>query len=80
MALVNHVQLGGLLNEYSNQPLFILLHSLFFSVIVHGKQSCSEHVLSFLLQAYKRALHVYLLVYLIPALLVHRQGLFKRYT
>ncbi|XP_028760341.1 transmembrane protein 135 homolog isoform X1 [Neltuma alba] len=45
--------------------------------IVHGNQSCGEHVLSFLLQAYKRALPVYLPVYLIPALLVHRQGLLK---
>ncbi|KAF7829940.1 transmembrane protein 135-like protein isoform X1 [Senna tora] len=47
--------------------------------IVHGNQSCGEHVLSFLLQAYKRALPVYLPVYLIPALIVHRQGLLKRW-
>jgi hypothetical protein len=46
--------------------------------IIHGNQSCSGHVLSFLLQAYKRALPVYLPVYLIPALIVHRQGLLKR--
>ncbi|TKY72930.1 Transmembrane protein 135 [Spatholobus suberectus] len=46
--------------------------------IVHGNQSCSGHVLSFLLQAYKRALPVYLPVYLIPALIVHRKGLLKR--
>ncbi|XP_054796199.1 uncharacterized protein LOC129301647 isoform X2 [Prosopis cineraria] len=46
--------------------------------IVHGNQSCAEHVFSFLIQAYKRALPVYLPVYLIPALLVHRQGLLKR--
>ncbi|KAM0936116.1 putative transmembrane protein [Dioscorea sansibarensis] len=46
--------------------------------IVHGNQSCSGHVLSFLLQAYGRALPVYLPVYLIPALIVHRQGLLKR--
>ncbi|KAM1119836.1 hypothetical protein ACFX13_044746 [Malus domestica] len=47
--------------------------------IVHGDQSCSGHVLSFLIQAYKRALPVYLPVYLIPALIVHRQDLLKRH-
>ncbi|XP_061361277.1 uncharacterized protein LOC133305163 isoform X2 [Gastrolobium bilobum] len=46
--------------------------------IVHGNQSCGGHALSFLLQAYKRALPVYLPVYLIPALIVHRNGLLKR--
>lgn len=46
--------------------------------IIHGNQSCSAHVVSFFLQAYKRALPVYLPVYLIPALIVHRQGLLKR--
>ncbi|XP_052202693.1 uncharacterized protein LOC127808268 isoform X2 [Diospyros lotus] len=46
--------------------------------IIHGKQSCGEHFISFLLQAYKRALPVYLPVYLIPALIVHRKGLLKR--
>ncbi len=35
--------------------------------------------MSFFIQAYKRALPVYLPVYLIPALIVHRQGLLKRY-
>ncbi|KAG8377384.1 hypothetical protein BUALT_Bualt08G0027400 [Buddleja alternifolia] len=47
--------------------------------IIHGNQACGTHVLSFLLQAYKRALPVYLPVYLIPALIVHRQGLLRRY-
>lgn len=46
--------------------------------IVHGDQSCSAHIFSFLVQAYKRALPVYLPVYLIPALIVHRQDLLKR--
>ncbi|KAJ0988613.1 hypothetical protein J5N97_006969 [Dioscorea zingiberensis] len=46
--------------------------------IVHGNQSCTGHFFSFLLQAYGRALPVYLPVYLIPALIVHRQGLLKR--
>ncbi|CAL0304832.1 unnamed protein product [Lupinus luteus] len=46
--------------------------------IVHGNQSCTGHIFSFLLQAYRRALPVYLPVYLIPALIVHRQGLLKR--
>ncbi|CAA2955741.1 Hypothetical predicted protein [Olea europaea subsp. europaea] len=39
--------------------------------IIHGNQACGTHFLSFLLQAYKRAFPVYL----IPALIVHRQGL-----
>ncbi|KAL5558997.1 hypothetical protein UlMin_035208 [Ulmus minor] len=46
--------------------------------IVHGNQSCSGHVLSFWVQSFKRSLPVYLPVYLIPALIVHRQGLLKR--
>ncbi|PIN04858.1 hypothetical protein CDL12_22601 [Handroanthus impetiginosus] len=46
--------------------------------IIHGNQACGTHFLSFLLQAYKRALPVYLPVYLIPALIVHRKGLLKR--
>lgn len=49
-----------------------------FMQIVHGNQSCSGHVVSFLFQAYRRALPVYLPVYLIPALIVHRQDLLKR--
>ncbi|KAG4957019.1 hypothetical protein JHK85_043399 [Glycine max] len=48
--------------------------------IVHGNQSCSGHILSFLVQAYQRALPVYLPVYLIPALIVHRKGLLKSGT
>lgn len=46
--------------------------------IIHENQSCSWHAFSFFLQAYKRAVPVYLPVYLIPALIVHRQGLAKR--
>ncbi|KAJ4701334.1 Transmembrane protein like [Melia azedarach] len=46
--------------------------------IIHGNQACTAHVVSFFIQAYKRALPVYLPVYLIPALIVHRQGLLKR--
>jgi hypothetical protein len=49
-----------------------------FLQIVHGNQSCSGHIITFLVQAYKRALPVYLPVYLIPALIVHRKGLLKR--
>ncbi|KAJ4839387.1 hypothetical protein Tsubulata_045876, partial [Turnera subulata] len=45
--------------------------------IIHGNQSCGVHGLSFFFQAYKRALPVYLPVYLVPALIVHRQGLKK---
>ncbi|KAL6179899.1 hypothetical protein ACLB2K_046570 [Fragaria x ananassa] len=47
--------------------------------IVHGGQSCSGHIISFLIEAYKRAVPVYLPVYLIPALIVHRQDLLKRH-
>ncbi|KAI5654823.1 hypothetical protein M9H77_32010 [Catharanthus roseus] len=46
--------------------------------IVHGNQGCEAHFFSFLFQAYKRALPVYLPVYLVPALIVHRQGILKR--
>ncbi|XWS23889.1 hypothetical protein CRYUN_Cryun28dG0054300 [Craigia yunnanensis] len=46
--------------------------------MIHGNQSCGGHVVSFLIEAYKRALPVYLPVYLIPALIVHRKGLLKR--
>lgn len=46
--------------------------------IVHGNQSCVGHVISFLLQGYGRAVPVYLPVYLVPALIVHRQDLLKR--
>ncbi|KAL9247650.1 hypothetical protein vseg_021061 [Gypsophila vaccaria] len=46
--------------------------------MVHGKQSCETHFISFLVQAYKRAVPVYLPVYLVPALIVHRQDLLKR--
>jgi len=61
----------------------IFVSSLAFKIngtlqIVHGNQSCTGHVFTFLLQAYLRALPVYLPVYLIPALIVHRKGLLKR--
>lgn len=46
--------------------------------IIHGKQTCEAHFFSFLAQAYIRAVPVYLPVYLIPALIVHRQGILKR--
>ncbi|KAK9757570.1 hypothetical protein RND81_01G171200 [Saponaria officinalis] len=46
--------------------------------MVHAKQSCETHFISFLIQAYKRAVPVYLPVYLVPALIVHRQDLLKR--
>ncbi|KAK9162768.1 hypothetical protein Syun_003670 [Stephania yunnanensis] len=46
--------------------------------IIHGQQSCGSHFLSFLVQAYRRALPVYLPIYLVPALIVHRQDLLKR--
>ncbi|KAK8708341.1 hypothetical protein V6N13_059383 [Hibiscus sabdariffa] len=46
--------------------------------MIHGNQSCGAHVISFFIEGYKRALSVYLPVYLIPALIVHRQDLLKR--
>uniref|UniRef100_A0A5B6YSW0 Transmembrane protein 135 N-terminal domain-containing protein n=1 Tax=Davidia involucrata TaxID=16924 RepID=A0A5B6YSW0_DAVIN len=46
--------------------------------IIHGNQACGAHFVSFLIKSYKRALPVYLPVYLIPALIVHRQGLGKK--
>ncbi|KAH1057590.1 hypothetical protein J1N35_035655 [Gossypium stocksii] len=46
--------------------------------MIHGNQSCSAHVISFFTEGYKRALPVYLPVYLVPALIVHRQDLLKR--
>ncbi|KAK3033905.1 hypothetical protein RJ639_033540 [Escallonia herrerae] len=58
-------------------PCSVCLVQLLALLIIHGNQSCGGHFLSFLLQAYKRALPVYLPVYLIPALIVHRQGLSK---
>ncbi|WCJ44463.1 hypothetical protein M5689_025129 [Euphorbia peplus] len=45
--------------------------------ILHGNASCSSHIIPFFLESYKRALPIYLPVYLFPALIVHRQGLFK---
>ncbi|KAL0917504.1 hypothetical protein M5K25_012569 [Dendrobium thyrsiflorum] len=49
-----------------------------FGQIIHGNQTCTGHFFSFLIQAYGRALPVYAPVYLIPALIVHRQDLVKR--
>lgn len=46
--------------------------------MIHGTQGCTPHFFSFLVQAYLRSLPVYVPVYLVPALLVHRQGLFAR--
>ncbi|EEE58471.1 hypothetical protein OsJ_09724 [Oryza sativa Japonica Group] len=46
--------------------------------IVHGNQSCAGHFITFLFQAYGRAVPVYVPVYLVPALVVHRQDLLKR--
>ncbi|XVF64778.1 hypothetical protein PTKIN_Ptkin09bG0193900 [Pterospermum kingtungense] len=46
--------------------------------ILHGGQSCVGQVVPYFIEAYKRSLPVYLPIYLIPALIVHRQGLLKR--
>ncbi|KAK9821013.1 hypothetical protein WJX74_000943 [Apatococcus lobatus] len=42
---------------------------------LHKGQGCNTHLLSFLPQAYLRALPVYLPVYVLPAILVHRAKL-----
>lgn len=46
--------------------------------LVHGTQGCLPHFSLFLGQAFLRSLPVYLPVYLIPAVIVHRQGILKR--
>ncbi|KAG6551942.1 hypothetical protein Mapa_006559 [Marchantia paleacea] len=46
--------------------------------IVHGDQGCVPHFFSFLGSSYLRSLPVYSPVYFVPAILVHRQGLFAR--
>jgi hypothetical protein len=50
----------------------------FMTQMLHGNQGCMSHFFSFLGPAYLRSLPVYLPVYFVPALLVHRQGLFVR--
>jgi len=43
--------------------------------VVHPGQTCNEHAFGFFPQAYARAIPVYLPVYIVPALLIHRQKL-----
>lgn len=43
----------------------------------HPGQTCSQHAMSIFPHNYERALRVYLPVYLLPMLLVHRQRLLK---
>jgi hypothetical protein len=45
---------------------------------IHPGQSCTSHAIKFFPGAYGRALPVYLPVYIIPAILVHRQKLFLK--
>lgn len=72
--------LGEIENYYKNTGVDIKLDPEMKvpCSIVHGTQSCSAHIVSFFLQAYKRSVPVYLPVYLFPALIVHRQGLLRR--
>ena len=44
---------------------------------LHPGRSCSANVVTFLPQAYWRALPVYAPVYILPAILVHRQELLQ---
>uniref|UniRef100_A0A0A9AIX5 Uncharacterized protein n=1 Tax=Arundo donax TaxID=35708 RepID=A0A0A9AIX5_ARUDO len=46
--------------------------------ILHSNQSCTGHFFSFLLQAYGRALPIYVPVYLVPALVLYRGHLVER--
>lgn len=46
--------------------------------VVHPGQSCSGHALTFFPRAYLRALPVYIPVYIVPALLIHRQKLLQK--
>ncbi|KAH7278270.1 hypothetical protein KP509_38G033500 [Ceratopteris richardii] len=46
--------------------------------VIHANQGCLSHFISFLGQAYLRSLPVYVPVYLIPAIIVHRQAILKK--
>lgn len=46
--------------------------------IVHPGQNCSGHALTFFPRAYLRALPVYIPVYIVPALLIHRHKLLQK--
>eukprot|EP00249_Psilotum_nudum_P010784 c22767_g1_i1 orf=1055-1951(+) len=46
--------------------------------IIHGNDGCISHFFRFLAEAYIRALEVYIPVYLIPAIIVHRQALLQK--
>ncbi|KAK1307593.1 hypothetical protein QJS10_CPA09g00372 [Acorus calamus] len=72
--------LEGIMNYYKSTGVDIQLDQQMKvpCSIIHEHQSCGGHFIRFLFQAYGRALPVYLPVYLIPALIVHRQDLLKR--
>lgn len=65
---------------YWNYRVLMFLYNFFVVVgqMIHGTQGCVPHFFSFLGHAYLRSLPVYIPVYLVPALLVHRKGLFAR--
>lgn len=44
----------------------------------HPEQTCWQHPLQLMVPAYGRALSVYIPVYLLPALLVHRQQFLRQ--
>lgn len=46
--------------------------------LLHPGQSCAGHLAQFLPSAYLKALPVYLPVYIIPAIIVHRKNFFLR--
>ena len=46
--------------------------------VIHPGQSCASHFVGFLPRAYMRALPVYVPIYIIPMLLVHRDKLLKK--
>lgn len=47
-------------------------------MVIHGNQDCISHFIWFLGKAYLRSLPVYIPVYVIPAIIVHRQGLLRK--
>ena len=50
----------------------------FGAQLLHPGQSCGAHFLHFLRGAYARAVGVYIPVYLVPALVVHRATWLKQ--
>ncbi|KAL2642605.1 hypothetical protein R1flu_010192 [Riccia fluitans] len=74
----DHVKVVNQFHEDSGSNFQLSPHVKIPCSIIHGDQGCVPHFISFLRSAYLRSLPVYLPVYFVPAILVHRQGLFAR--